>query len=268
MVTLETSNELLFLKKDDIFTKFITLVTKFLPLPPKIIYLDHLDKHLLSFSETKSFPLLKSNDNFFSGTLPIIKYLIKSSKDISDGVNLDNRVILLGENIKEEAKVEMWLNFIFTKIYPIIIEIEMQLYGKKEFDIRNFEYAVNDLLEILVDINQYLQLKPFLTANHVQLGDIMLTSALFNCYNDIFTQNELNLIPNVIRVFKFVSNMRLFIKVFGKAIPCKKVKKPEPYDENKKEVNNKNKNKDENNMQKKNLEEKNENKKKKNKKSK
>ena len=266
MVTLETSSELLFLKKDDIFTKFITLVTKFLPLPPKIIYLDHLDKHLLSFSETKSFPLLKSNDNFFSGTLPIIKYLIKSSKDISDGVNLDNRLILLGENIKEEAKVEMWLNFIFTKIYPIIIEIEIQLYGKKPFDIRNFEYTLNDLLEILVDINQYLQLKPFLTANHVQLGDIMLTSALFNCYNDIFTQNELNLIPNVIRVFKFVSNMRLFVKVFGKAIPCKKVKKPEPYVENKKEENNKNK--DENNNREKKLEENNENKKKKNKKNK
>ena len=268
MVTPETSNDLLFLKKDDIFTKFITLVTKFLPLPPKIIYLDHLDKRLLSFSETKSFPLLKSNDNFFSGTLPIIKYLIRSSKDISDGVNLDNRLILLGENIKEEAKVEMWLNFIFTKIYPIIMEIEMQLYGKKEFDIRNFEFAVNDLLEILVDINQYLQLKPFLTANHVQLGDIMLTSALFNCYNDIFTQNELNLIPNVIRVFKFVSNMRLFVKVFGKAIPCKKVKKPEPFIENKKDQNCKEQNKDDHNNGK-NLEEKNsENKKKKNKKNK
>ena len=266
MVTLETSNELLFLKKDDIFTKFITLVTKFLPLPPKIIYLDHIDKHLLSFSETKSFPLLKSNDNFFSGTLPIIKYLIKSSKDISDGVILDNRIILLGENLKEEAKVEMWLNFIFTKIYPIIIEIENQLYGKKPFDIRNFEYALNDLLEILVDVNQYLQLKPFLTANHVQLGDIMLTSALFNCYNDIFTQNELNLIPNVIRVFKFVSNMRLFVKVFGKAIPCKKVKKPEPYVENKEEKNYKNKDVIDNGI--KNLEENNENKKKKNKKNK
>lgn len=269
MVTLETSKEILFLKKDDIFTKFITLVTKFLPLPPKIIYIEHPDKKLLSFSETKSFPLLKSNDNFFSGTLPIIKYLIKSSKDISDGVILDNRVILLGENIKEEAKVDMWLNFIFTKIYPIIIEIESQLYGKKIFDIRNFEFAVNDLLEILVDINNYLQLKPFLSANHVQLCDIMLTSALFNCYSDIFTQNELNLIPNVIRVFKFVSNMRLFVKVFGKAIPCKKVKKPDPYVENKKDEHNEGKNKENNNN---NINEKNEegnnkeNKKKKNKK--
>ena len=235
MVTLETSNEILFLLKEDISTKFIILVTKFLPLPPKLILLDKPNKDLLSFSQTKSLPLLKSNDIFFSGTLPIIRYLIQSSKDISDGIILDNRTILLGNNLKEEAKVDMWLNFIFTKIIPITAEIDMQLYGKKKFDIRYFEYALNDLLEILVDINQHLQLKTFLTANHVQLCDIMLTCALFNCYNNVFTQIELNLIPNVIRVFKFVANMKPFIKVFGKAVPCKKVKKPEPFVEKKEE---------------------------------
>ena len=41
------------------------------------------------------------------------------------------------------------------------MEIESQLYGKKLFDIRNFEFAVNDLLELLVEINNYLQLKPY-----------------------------------------------------------------------------------------------------------
>ena len=162
---------------------------------------------------------------------------------------MDNRVILLGKNEKEEARVDTWLNFIFDKIYPIIGEIESQLYGKKKFDIRSFEYAENDLLEILVDINQYLELKPFLTANHVQLSDIFLTAALFNCYNDIFTQNELNLIPNVIRVFKFVANMRLFKDTFGKAIQCKKVKKHLPYIEKKKEEN-KGDNNNENNKKK------------------
>ena len=233
MVTLETSNELLFLLEDDIFTKFIILVTKFLPLPPKIIILDKPNNELLALSQTRTLPILKAGDIFFSGTLPIIKYLIKSSKDISDGINLDNRKILLGENLKEEAKVDMWLNFIFSKIYPIVKEIEMQLYGKKKFDIRYFESSLNDLLEILVEINQYLELKPFFIVNQVQLCDIMLGSVLFNCYNDIFTQNELNLIPNVIRVFKFVANMRFFKKVFGKAIPCKKIKKHEPYIEKK-----------------------------------
>ena len=229
MVTAETTNEILFCKEGCVLSKFIELVTKFLPLPPKIIKVKKVDKEILSFSQTKNIPMLKSIDDFITGTLPIVKYLIKSSKDISDGVLLDNRTILLGKNLKEEAKVDMWLNFIFSKIFPITIEIENQLYWKKRFDIRYFESALNDLLEILVEVDKFLQFNTFLTANHVQLGDIMLASALFTCYNDIFTPIELDMIPNVIRVFKFVANMRLFKQVFGKAVQCKKIKKPEPF---------------------------------------
>ena len=229
MVTAETTNEILFLREGNVLSKFIELVTEFLPLPPKIIKLKKQEEEILSHSQTKTLPLLKAGDDFISGTIPIIKYLVRSAKDISDGVILDNRTILLGKNIKEETKVDMWLTFIFSKIFPITNDIENQLYGRKKFDIRQFECVLNDLLEILVEINQHLEYNTFLTANHVQLSDIMLTSALFTCYNDVLTQNELDLIPNVIRVFKFVSHMRNFRKVFGKAVQCKKVKKPEPY---------------------------------------
>ena len=229
MVTAETTNEILFALEGNTLSKFIELVTEFLPLPPKIIKLKKQDKEILFYSQTKTLPLLKAGDDFISGTIPIIKYLVKSAKDISDGVILDNRTILLGKNIKEETKVDMWLTFIYSKIFPITNDIENQLYGRKKFDIRQFECVLNDLLEILVEINQHLEYNTFLTANHVQLSDIMLASALFTCYNDVLTQNELDLIPNVIRVFKFVSHMRNFRKVFGKAVQCKKVKKPEPY---------------------------------------
>ena len=229
MVTAETTNEILFLKEGNVLSKFIELVTEFLPLPPKSIKLKKQEEEILSHSQTKTLPLLKAGDDFISGTIPIIKYLVRSAKDISDGVILDNRTILLGKNIKEETKVDMWLTFIYSKIFPITNDIENQLYGRKKFDIRQFECVLNDLLEILVEINQHLEYNTFLTANHVQLSDIMLASALFTCYNDVLTQNELDLIPNVIRVFKFVSHMRNFRKVFGKAVQCKKVKKPEPY---------------------------------------
>ena len=229
MVTAETTNEILFALEGNALSKFIELVTEFLPLPPKKIELKQQDKEILSHSQTKTLPLLKAGDDFISGTIPIIKYLVRSAKDISDGVILDNRTILLGKNIKEETKVDMWLTFIYSKIFPITNDIENQLYGRKKFDIRQFECVLNDLLEILVEINQHLEYNTFLTANHVQLSDIMLASALFTCYNDVLTQNELDLIPNVIRVFKFVSHMRNFRKVFGKAVQCKKVKKPEPY---------------------------------------
>ena len=231
MVTAETTNEILFSREGCVLSKFIELTTKFLPLPPKILRLNKPDKEILSFSQTKNMPVLKAGDDFISGTIPIIKYLIKSSKDISDGVILDNRIILLGKNLKEESKVDMWLNFIYSKIFPITIEIENQLYGKKRFDIRYLELALNDLLEILVELDKYLQFNTFLTANHVQLGDIMLSAALFTCYNDLFTKIELDMIPNITRVFKFVSHMRLFKDVFGNYVPCKKIKKPEPYKE-------------------------------------
>ena len=229
MVTAETTNEILFLREGNALSKFIELVTEFLPLPPKIINLKKQEGEILSRSQTKTLPLLKAGDDFISGTIPIIQYLVRSAKDISDGVILDNRTILLGKNIKEETKVNMWLTFIYSKIFPITNDIENQLYGRKKFDIRQFECVLNDLLEILVEINQHLEYNTFLTANHIQLSDIMLASALFTCYNDVLTQNELDLIPNVIRVFKFVSHMRNFVKVFGKAVQCKKVKKPEPY---------------------------------------
>ena len=229
MVKAETTNEILFSREGCVLSKFIELTTKFLPLPPKILRLNKPDKEILSFSQTKNMPVLKAGDDFISGTIPIIKYLIKSSKDISDGVILDNRIILLGKNLKEESKVDMWLNFIYSKIFPITIEIENQLYGKKRFDIRYLELALNDLLEILVELDKYLQFNTFLTANHVQLGDIMLSAALFTCYNDLFTKIELDMIPNITRVFKFVSHMRLFKDVFGNYVPCKKIKKPEPY---------------------------------------
>ena len=235
MVTAETTNEILFTLEGNVLSKFIELVTKFLPLPPKLIKLKKQNKQILSYSQTKNLPILKAGDDFISGTLPIIKYLIKTSKDISDGVILDNRIILLGKNLKEEAKVDMWLSFIFSKIIPLTIDIENQLFGKKRFDIRRFECSLNDLLEILVELDQYLQFNTFLTANHVQLGDIMLASALFTCYNNVFTQIELDMIPNVVRVFRFVAQMRYFREIFGNAVQCKKIKKPEPYVEPEKE---------------------------------
>ena len=241
MVTAETTSEILFLREGCALSKFIELTTKFLPLPPKILRLNKEDKDIFAFSQTKNIPLLKAGDDFISGTIPIIKYLIKSSKDISDGVILDNRIILLGKNIKEEARIDMWLNFFYSKIFPLTIEIENQLYGKKRFDIRYFEVALNDLLEILVEVDEYLTFNTFLTANHVQLGDIMLCASLFRCYNDLFTQIELDMIPNITRVFKFVSHMRLFKDIFGNYIPCQKIKKPEPFVQPIKEEENKEK---------------------------
>ena len=229
MVTVETTKDVLFVLENCTLCKFIELVTKFLPLPPKIIKLKNPNKEILEYSPTKTFPLLKSGDDFFTCAIPIVKYLIKTSKDESDGVILDVRKILLGRNLKEEAKIDTWTNFIFSSLLPITTEIEAQLYGKKKFNSLIFEEALKDLMEVLETINEQLAFSTFLTSNNIQLADLMLVSVLFRCYNDVLTQDKANKIPNVIRMFKFVSHMKNVTDLFGEATPCEKQKAPEQY---------------------------------------
>ncbi len=127
MVTVETTKDVLFALEDCVLCKFIELVSKLLPLPPKIIKLKKPNKEILIYSPTKTYPILKAGDDFITGALPIVKYLIKSSKDESDGVILDNRKILLGKNLKEESRVDIWTHYIFATVFPITTRIESQL---------------------------------------------------------------------------------------------------------------------------------------------
>jgi len=229
MVTLETTKDLFFGLEDCDLCKFIELVTKFLPLPPKIIKSKKPNKDILNFSPTKTYPVLKSGDDFITGALPIVRYLIKSSKDISDGVLLDNKKILLGKNLKEEAAIDTWTNYILTSITPITCEIKAQLHGKKKFEKEIFEIALSDLIDALSSVNERLKLNTFLTSNIIQLADLMLTSVLFQCFNEVLTQDKLEKIPNVTRMFKFISHLKEFEDIFGKYVPCTEQKAPEPF---------------------------------------
>jgi len=229
MVTLETTKDLFFGLEDCDLCKFIELVTKFLPLPPKIIKSKKPNKDILNFSPTKTYPVLKSGDDFITGALPIVRYLIKSSKDISDGVLLDNKKILLGKNLKEEAAIDTWTNYILTSITPITCEIKAQLHGKKKFEKEIFEIALSDLIDALSSVNERLKLNTFLTSNTIQLADLMLTSVLFQSFNEVLTQDKLEKIPNVTRMFKFISHLKEFEDIFGKYVPCTEQKAPEPF---------------------------------------
>ena len=93
--------------------------------------------------------------------------------------------------------------------------------------------AINDLLSALNVVNNKLNLNTFLTSNKIQLADLMLVSVLFDCFNDVLTQDKLDKIPNVTRVFKFVSHMKKFVEIFGKYELCKEQKAPLPFVESK-----------------------------------
>jgi len=229
MATKEHSDDILFILEDCTLCKFIELICKFFVLPPNILKFKTPPKQILKLSPTGTFPILKSGDDFISGTLPILNYIIKTAKVDEDDFMPDIKIILLGKNLKEEAKVEMQLSYIQNSVLPIITEIESQLYGKKQFNEGIFNEAINDLIDVLKTFNEQLRFNTFLTSNFIQLGDLMLTSVLFKCYNDIFTKDIIEKIPNIIRMFKFVSHLDYFEELFGTSKQCEKRMTPLPY---------------------------------------
>jgi hypothetical protein len=74
MVTVETTKDVLFVLEDCVLSKFIELVDKLLPLPPKIIKLKKQNKEILSYSPTKAYPILKAEVDFITGTLNKLFY--------------------------------------------------------------------------------------------------------------------------------------------------------------------------------------------------
>ena len=74
-------------------------------------------KLILSFLPTKTFPLIKEGDTYFSRIIPILKYILNVHPEIKQ--------IFMGTSLKNESSCEMWLNFISNNIIPIVCEINL-----------------------------------------------------------------------------------------------------------------------------------------------
>ena len=198
---------------------------------PKLInvtkFSEKKKKEILNFSPTKNFPLLYTGDIFITGTIPIVNYILNNNESVKE--------VLLGKNLRNIAIVESWCNFINNNLCPITLEIYNNLHGKKPFNENNLETAINDLIEQLSIVNENLKFKTFLSSHSVDLSDLLLTFVLFNCYNEVLTNDLREKIPNVIRHFKFVSSIEDVRNILGEAKQCNERKKPEPYVEKKKE---------------------------------
>ena len=186
-------------------------------------------KKILSFSPTKTFPLIKEGDTFFSGTLPILKYILNIHPEIKQ--------IYMGTTLKNESSCEMWLNFISNNIIPIVTEINSQLDGEKPFNNETLEVAINDLIKELSTLNEHLKFKTFLTAHSVQICDLFLGILLVQVYNKVLTKDLREKIPNVIRHLKYIGNLDMVFNITGKLKECEKRAEPKPYVEKKEEEN-------------------------------
>ena len=204
---------------------FIRIVSKFFKEAPTFEYINTFSEEvkakLLTYSPTKTIPLLKDGDLFVSGTIPVVKYLL--------ALNPETKKLLIGLCPKGEAVCDMWLNFLINSISPIVYEINQQLNGKKKFNKDLFDMAINDLVEQLEVVNKNLMFKTFLLGNAISLPDLLLTSFVFQMFNKILIDNLKNKIPHVIRHFLFVSSLVEVKDIYGLPTPVKEMVKPLPY---------------------------------------
>ena len=115
----------LFLWKKCPINQILILFANYFKKEIKLHFLEDINssdkKYILSFSPTKTFPLIKEGDTFISGTLPILKYILNIHPEIKQ--------LYMGTTLKNESSCEMWLNFISNNIIPIVNEINSQLEG-------------------------------------------------------------------------------------------------------------------------------------------
>ena len=204
---------------------FIRIVSKFFKEAPTFEYINTFSEEvkakLLTYSPTKTIPLLKDGDLYVSGTIPVVKYLL--------ALNPETKKILVGLCPKGEAVCDMWLNFLINSISPIVYEINQQLNGKKKFNKDLFDMAINDLVEQLEVVSKNLMFKTFLLGNAISLPDLLLTSFVFQMFNKVLIDNLKSKIPHVIRHFLFVSSLVEVKDIYGVPTPIKEMVKPLPY---------------------------------------
>lgn len=204
---------------------FIRIVSKFFKMPPAFEFINTMAPEvltkLLSYSPTKTQPLLKDDELFISGTLPIIRHLLSSNEEV--------KKLLVGCCPKAQAICDMWLNFFINSISPIVFEINCQLNGRKRFNKDVFDTAVNDLVSQLEIVNKNLMFKTFLVGNSITLPDLLLCSYVLPMFNKVLLDKYKAKIPNVIRHFYFVKEIREVKDILGEATPCKEMMKPLPF---------------------------------------
>ena len=204
---------------------FIRIVSRFFKVSPTFEFINTMSPEvltkLLSYSPTKTQPLLKDGDLFISGTLPIIRYLLSYNEEV--------KKLLVGCCPKIQATCDMWLNFLINSISPIVFEINCQLNGRKRFNKDVFDTAINDLVSQLEIVNKSLMYKTFLDGNSIALPDLLLCSYVLPMFNKVLVDNFKAKIPHVIRHFYFVKEIKEVKDILGEATPCKEIMKPLPF---------------------------------------
>jgi len=166
---------------------------------------------LLELSPTGSFPLLKCDDLYISGSLAIINYLTTSSKS-------HNIPILIPSNsISSISLTVMWMNYATDNIWPILeqlftIEKEQVKLIQDETLKKEGQLFIDKIMERL---NKHLQFNTYFIGSSYSLVDLMISVSLKWFYSHLLDSDTVKKYNNVTRWMKLSTNMVEYKAVNG-----------------------------------------------------
>jgi elongation factor 1-gamma len=204
-------------------SRLIPIIGKFLDTKDlKITYLEDLthddQNRVLSKSPTKTFPVLRIDEFYLSGTFSIAKYILSTSPTLND--------LLYGKSLKKRALNDMWVNFFSYNILPIADEIIGQITGFKSKDENIFAIAIGELMQELVKIDKHLTFKTFFVGYKASFADVVLATILHPLFTFVLSQELRQNIPNLLRHFTFMMSIKEISSVTGRARLCEVTQKP------------------------------------------
>jgi elongation factor 1-gamma len=217
-----SSSQTLYTYRQCFNTRIIQLLGKFTNTKLDIVYVDNMSennvKKIVSKSPTGSLPLLQSGEFFLSGTIAITKYILSNDSNL--------REILIGKDNKRIALNDAWIDFTSYNVFPFYDIIIGQVTGKSESHQELFSTAISDLLKVLEKVNTHLTFRTFLVDHQVSLADLILAASLHPYFTLILDGKMRETIPNVMRWFLYVANIKELTSVLGKPRLCFHSSKP------------------------------------------
>jgi elongation factor 1-gamma len=217
-----SNSPILYTYKRCFTSKLISVIKSFTGAALDVVHVDTLGesniKKIVDKSPTGQFPVLQDGEFFLSGTLSITKYLLAENETIYN--------ILYGKELKKRALNDSWIDYTSFNVWPFYDEIIGQITGKLDAHDNLFSTAIGDLMQVLVKINKHLTFRTFLVDHTVSLADVVLATALYPYFTLVLDEKLRDNIPNVLRWFLFVSNIKEVSQALGKARLCFKTSQP------------------------------------------
>jgi len=173
--------------------------------PPFTLHKDNTTEAFLAKNPLGKVPVLETPHGPIFESNAIARYVARLRQD-SD---------LYGTSFLESGQVDQWVDFSANELEPIRCVWLYPIFGIMQFDQETYEAAKQDMQKTLEVLERHLTTRTYLVGHQITLADIVVATALADCYRMVFDEDFRAPFVNVNRWFTTCVNQPQFNAVLG-----------------------------------------------------